>query len=57
MADFVFSAFADEIDSNFETQLISLNKLDIPLIELRGVNGKNFTTLTDDEVEDVKKLL
>ncbi|NLN55278.1 MAG: TIM barrel protein [Clostridiales bacterium] len=57
MAEFIFSAFADEIDASFEVQLQSLNKLGIPYIELRGVNGKSFTTLTDSEVEDVANLL
>ena len=57
MANFILSAFADEIDPNFEEQLKGLKKLDIPYVELRGVNGKSFTLLTDDEVLDVRDLL
>ncbi|PKM62767.1 MAG: xylose isomerase [Firmicutes bacterium HGW-Firmicutes-21] len=57
MAKFIFSAFADEIDPSLETQLDSLNKLGIGLIELRGVDGKSFVTLSDDEVMSVKQKL
>ncbi len=53
MAQFIFCAFADEIDADFKTQLKSLNRLCIPYIELRGVNGKSFVTLTDGEVDEV----
>ncbi|MDD4125163.1 MAG: TIM barrel protein [Eubacteriales bacterium] len=57
MAEFILSAFADEIDADFETQLKSLNKLGIPYIELRGVNGKSFTELTDGEIAEVAEAL
>lgn len=50
---FVFSAFADEIDANFDNQLLALQKLGISLLELRGVDGKSFSVLTDDEVKTV----
>jgi len=54
---FVFSAFADEIDPNFDLQLKSLKKLSIGLIELRGVDGKSFVNLTDSELSVVKDKL
>lgn len=57
MVEFVFSAFADEIDASFDIQLESLKKLGIGYIELRGVDGKSFTALTDDEVLDVRDRL
>ena len=57
MANFIFSAFADEIDSNFEEQLKALKELNIGLIELRGVNGKSFIELSDEEVNAVKEQL
>lgn len=57
MAQFVFSAFADEISPNFDEQLSGLQKLGIGMIELRGVDGKSFTALTDSEVEAVKHKL
>ena len=54
---FLFSAFADEIDADFDKQLEALGKLGIPMLELRGVNGKSFTALTDDEVKEVGEKL
>ncbi len=57
MPRFVFSAFADEIDSDFDIQLASLKKLGIGLIELRIVNGKSFVELTDAEILTVKSKL
>lgn len=56
-ARFIFSAFADEISPNFDEQLTSLKKLGIPLLELRGVDGKSFVQLTDEEVTAVKEKL
>lgn len=57
MANFIFSAFADEIDSDFDKQIEGLKALNIDYIELRGVNGKSFIELTDNEVQDVKTKL
>ena len=57
MANFILSAFADEIDANFDIQLESLKRLGINMIELRGVDGKSFTALTDEEVDAVKEKL
>lgn len=57
MAQFVLSAFADEIDACFSSQLQGLNKLEINNIELRGVDGKPFTTLSDTEISSVKQQL
>jgi sugar phosphate isomerase/epimerase len=54
---FIFSAFADEIDASFYAQLEALKKLSIGLIELRGIDGKSFVNLTDDEIEIVKQKL
>ena len=56
-ATFRFSAFADEITPEFDGQLEALQKLGIPLLELRGVDGKSFTLLTDEEAETVRKKL
>ena len=50
---FVFSAFADEIDACFDKQLEALQTLGIPYLELRGVDGKSFSVLNDDEVKTV----
>ncbi len=57
MAEFIFSAFSDEIDSCFDKQIEAVKELNIPLIELRGVNGKSFIELTNDEVYEVKAKL
>ena len=57
MANFILSAFADEIDSNFDIQLESLKKLGINMLELRGVNGKSFVELSDEEAYEVKQKL
>lgn len=57
MANFIFSAFSDEIDSDFDNQIQAVKALGIDMIELRGVNGKSFIELTDDEVDEVKQKL
>ncbi len=45
------SGFADEIDAGVEKQFAVLNKLGMEYFEVRGVNGKNISLLTDEEVE------
>ena len=57
MAKFVFSAFADEIASDFDQQIASLKKLGIGLLELRGVDGKSFVDLSDSRIITVKNKL
>ena len=41
--NFTLSAFADEADPNFDAQLAALARNRIPLLEIRGVDGKPFT--------------
>ena len=57
MAELILSAFADEYDPDFETQLKALNKLGISYIEVRFVDGKNISALSDAELERAKILL
>ncbi|WP_110932069.1 sugar phosphate isomerase/epimerase family protein [Paenibacillus bouchesdurhonensis] len=57
MAKFYISGFADEIDADFRTQLRGLNSLGIEFIEIRGVNGKNISVLSGEEVAEVKNTL
>lgn len=57
MNKLILSAFADEYDDNLIKQCAALNKLGIEYIELRGVNGKNVSVLTETEVKDTKKIL
>jgi len=49
------SGFSDEIDSNIVTQFTVLSSLGIKYFEPRGVNGKNISELTDEEIELLKK--
>ena len=57
MAKFRFSAFSDEIDACFDKQIEGVKALGIDMIELRGVDGKSFIELSDEEVEIIKKKL
>jgi len=57
MSKFILSAFADEIDADLETQMDVLDQHKIKYIEMRGVNGKNLTEHTLDEVREIKKRL
>ena len=57
MAKFILSAFADEASSNFTEQLEALKRHEIPLIEVRGVDGKNILDLTDEELDVVVEKL
>ena len=53
MAKFILSAFADEASSVFTEQLEALKRHNIPLLEIRGVDGKNIIDLTDEELDTV----
>lgn len=53
----ILSAFADEYSENFEAQLSYLNSEGIGYLEIRGVNGKNVSVLTENEVLQCKKSL
>ena len=48
------SGFSDEIASDIDTQFAVLNKLGIKYFEPRGINGKNISTLNDNEVLALK---
>ncbi len=50
MNQFFMSGFSDEIHEDLEIQLKSLQKLEIPYIEIRGVNGKSITFYKLEEV-------
>jgi len=51
------SGFADEISANFTEQLEGLQANGIEYIEIRGVNGKNISSLTREEMDEAKALL
>lgn len=57
MARPILSAFADEYKTAFDGQMEGLNSFGIDFIELRFVDGKNVATLSDEEVESLKKRL
>ena len=43
MTQFTLSAFADEASPEFDRQIAALHRKHIPLMEIRGVDGKPFT--------------
>ncbi len=49
------SGFSDEIDSNINIQFQVLKKLGIEYFEPRGINGKNISEITDEELLQLKK--
>ena len=57
MGKIILSAFADEYDSNFTEQLEGLRSFDIGYVEVRGVDGKNVSVLSRDEVKEAKRKL
>ena len=57
MGKLILSAFADEYDRDFETQLKALNSFNIEYIEPRFINEKNISALEKNEVSEVKKML
>lgn len=57
MANIVLSAFSDEYSENLKEQCQALNNFGIEYMEIRGVNGKNVSTLTKAEVIESKKVL
>ena len=54
MSKFILSAFADEVDSDLDTQMDVLEQHDIKHIEMRGVNGKQLVDYTLEEVKGIK---
>ena len=57
MAKMILSAFADEYCDDFGGQLEFLKREGIDFLEIRGVNGKNISTLSLEEVKECKKML
>lgn len=57
MGKIILSGFADEYSADFTEQLEGLRSYGIDYIEVRGVDGKNVSTLTRTEVSEVKKKL
>lgn len=49
------SGFSDEISSDFDTQLETVRNLGMDYISIRGVNEKNFSEHTIEEVKEYIK--
>ncbi len=57
MAKFVLSAFSDEYDPDFDTQLEGAKLNGLTHIEIRNVNGKNISDHTLEEAKGLKAKL
>lgn len=57
MGKFIISGFADEIAPELDKQMTVLKKLGIGFAELRGIDGKNVSDYTAEEMKTVKKRL
>ena len=57
MAKIILSAFSDEYAVPFEKQLLAMRELGVENIELRTVDGKNVSALTEAEVLEAKHKL
>ena len=57
MANFVLSAFADEVSSDFTKQLDYLKSRDISYIDPRNINGTGVAAITLEEAKNAKKML
>ena len=57
MANFLFSAFADEASADILEQIAACKANGIDYIELRNVSGKNISNFTVEEAKELKKLL
>ena len=57
MAKMILSAFADEYSNSFTEQLEALRSFGIGYVEVRGVDGKNISVLTPDDVRGMKHKL
>lgn len=57
MGKIILSAFADEYSADFTEQLEGVKSFGIDYVEIRGVDGKNVSTLTPCEVKEVKRKL
>lgn len=50
-------AFADEASAMLSGQIAALQRNDISLLEIRGVNGKNIKDISREEAKDIKNIL
>ena len=57
MSSFQLSSFADEADASLKGQIEAMERHGVYLIEMRGVDGKNVSELTNEEADDARKRL
>ena len=57
MADFILSGFADEADSNLDTQIKILKEAEISFVEMRGVDGQSLIDCDNEKVFEIKTKL
>ncbi len=57
MVDLKISAFADEYADSFEEQLGALSQFKIRNIEIRQLDGKNISALSENDVKEAKRML
>jgi len=57
MNEFIITGFSDEISADFDIQLEEISKLGIAYIEIRGVDGKNISDHSIEEVDHIKAKL
>ncbi len=57
MSKFILSAFADEASPLFYEQLDAMRESGITHLEMRGVNGRNISSMTREEVRCAKYML
>ena len=55
--NFKYGAFADESNDKFEGQIDALKRSGYDYLEIRNLNGKNFTELTLSEAKEIDKQL
>lgn len=55
MSKFILSCFADEIDPSPRIQMDEMEKHGISFMEVRGINGKNISLYTPEDVRSIKK--
>ncbi len=51
------SGFSDEISQDIKVQFEALNRMGISFFEPRGINGKNISKLTEEELYDLKEMM
>ncbi len=57
MSRIIMSAFSDEYATPFEEQLAAMQRYGIEYIELRHANGTNVSALSDEEQNEIERLL